>query len=517
MGRSFFNEDFASTPISTDTKDWDRRLGMLYLKNTADLSEHRTEFFEGEEHLVIPTVAAVQGVLNGQLLPIASIEASLPAWEGVAVTMSHPKKNGQDVSANTKEAIEDFVIGRFFNAHIDGTKFKGEFWINLSKLDEHEDGDEFLQLVSEGATIEVSTSYWAKADNQSGIFEGKQYNGIQQNLVPNHVAILLHETGACSVEDGCGTPRTNKDTESDMSETITTNCDEERKKNALTKLRDKLGGMVMDTLSALDVNRISHGQIRDNLRSEITSQERSDSWVFIVDVFDDEVIYGRELATGEVDLFSRSYSVGSQPNYEINIDEPVEVQQVIDYQPVSNSQEEENHMDRDAIIERLVANEDIPFDAEQLASMTDDQIAHLATNLDAKPADDTEEVIKTPAADAPTDEPVQNASALSPEVVESLNALGADGIQNVVNASKELAEQRDAAKNALVSKMVANSAVTIDEATLRRMDLEGLEGVARMAGLDVSYVGAGGPVANQKESSGPPPAPSIVLDEPKSE
>lgn len=493
---------------------------MLYLRNTADLSDHRIEFFEGEEHLVIPTVAAVQGVLNGQLLPVSSLEASLPAWEGVAVTMSHPKHNGMDVSANTKESVENFVVGRFFNAHVDGNKFKGEFWINLSKLNSHEDGETLLALVEAGETIEVSTAYWCHTDNQMGVHSGKKYRGVQTNLVPNHVAILLHEVGACSVLDGCGTPRTNQETELVMEEPIVTNeC--ERKQNALQKLTSKFGEMVMSTLAGLKVNRISHGQIRDHLRNAIQSDERADSFVFIVDVFDDEVVYGREDLNGEVALFSRTYSVGSSPGYEINVDEPVEVQQVVDYTPVSNSQEEESHMnDRDALIEQLVANDGIPFDRDALTGMTDDQIAHLATNLEeptgepaAEPVVETEPVAEPFEADAPEGEPVTN--GLSPEVAEALNDLGADGIAQVVNASKELAEQRKSDKDALVSKLVGNARVTIDEPTLRRMDTEALEGVARMAGL-TSYAGAGGPVANHAASDDGntvPAPPSIVLGE----
>jgi len=169
-------------------------------------------------------------------------------------------------------------------------------------------------------------------------------------------------------------------------------------------------------------------------------------------------------------------------------------------------------MDREAQIELLVANEVIPFDRDVLTGMTDDQIAHLATNLDTQELIVEEPVVEEPVvADlAIEDEPETN--SLTAEVADALNALGADGIQQVVNASQQIAEERKSERDTLVSKLVANTKVTMDEATLRRMDLEGLQGVARMVG-DVSYAGAGGPVGNseQSESSGPPPAPSIVL------
>ncbi len=496
---------------------------MFFLKNAADLSQHRIEIFDGEEHLVIPVVAAIQGVLNGQFLPMSSLEASLPAWEGVSITMSHPKKLGEDVSANTKFAFENFVVGRFFNAIIEDNKFKGEFWINLSKINEHEDGKDFLALVEEGATIEVSTAYWCTTDNRGGIYNGTQYSGTQTNIIPNHVAILLHEVGACSVADGCGAPRTNQETDMDnQDETITepvleTNCDDDdRASNALEKLKRKFGETFFSTVmdGGLELNRISHDAIRRNIRELLTVEERSDTFIFIVDVFNDEVIYGRELPSGEVDLFSRNYTLGSSPGYEISLEDPVEVEQVVTYEPVGNSQEEESHMDRDALIERLAKNESIPFTREQFADMDDAQLTHLAANLEDETTET--ETTKTVVAD-PVVETVEDASAvqnaLTPEVAAALNVLGADGITQITNAAKELAQDRDNQKKTLVSKLVANDRVTMDEATLRRMDLEALEGVARMAGVATSYAAMGGPVVNhQEETSGPPPPPSCVLD-----
>lgn len=93
-----------------------------------------------------------------------------------------------------------------------------------------------------------------------------------------------------------------------------------------------------------------------------------------------------------------------------------------------------------------------------------------------------------------------------------MNALGADGIKDIQNSAAALAEERKTEKDSIVSKLIANEGVTIDEATLRRMDLEALQGVARMAGVSVNYAGAGGPIRNSaEESKGPPAPPSIVL------
>lgn len=311
--------------------------------------------------------------------------------------------------------------------------------------------------------------------------------------------------------------------ESEVKEVVK-NCNDDREKGIMTKLREKFGGMVMDVFRGLNANNehlISHDQIRQDLRELITVDERSDAFIFIVDVFDTQVVYGRELPSGEVDLFSRNYSIeNSDPaNFSIEIEDPVEVRQVVTFEPVSNTQKEESPMDRDALIERLATHEATPFTREQLTDLSDEQLSYMATNLEAEATEDPtkEGIVPTPVEDLgkPTEvvKPKEEGAiaGVDPEVVAALNALGADGIKQIQNSAAELADQREETKKALVSKLVANDRVTMDEATLRRMDLEALEGVARMAGIDTSYAGVGGPVVNRKESSGPPSPPSIVL------
>ena len=63
----------------------------------------------------------------------------------------------------------------------------------------------------DGDIIEVSTGYFADKLDESGEFEGEEYDGVQINLRPDHLAILPNTIGACSVDDGCGFPRTNAD------------------------------------------------------------------------------------------------------------------------------------------------------------------------------------------------------------------------------------------------------------------------------------------------------------------
>lgn len=58
--------------------------------------------------------------------------------------------------------------------------------------------------------LEVSTGYWHDGRQQAGSFDGEPYREVQRSLLSDHLAILPNERGACSVNDGCGTPRVNR-------------------------------------------------------------------------------------------------------------------------------------------------------------------------------------------------------------------------------------------------------------------------------------------------------------------
>lgn len=498
---------------------------VVFQVHAVDTSERHIEIMDGEEFLVIPVVAAVEGVLNNYYLPIESIEASLPAWEGVPVTLSHPKQYGQDISANTKFAKENYCVGFFFNAHIDEDKFKGEFWIQLSSLNNKDDGQALLNKLDNDEVVEVSTAYWCQTNGTTGVYKGKSYEGIQFNLVPNHVAILVNEIGACSVVDGCGTPRTNsKEEDMDKGE-IQTNC--EKRDGFLQKLKNSLGEGIMHLLNA---NRMSFGDIERKLREEISKNERSDTFIWVLEVYDNEVVYGREFANGEVDLLSSKYSIGSSPGYDVSLEDPVQVDRVVTYEPRTNSSQEEDNMNREQLIERLATNDKVPFSRDALTAMKDDELNYLVSNLEddtAEPAgtgDDknksteatVEPSVTEPAPVVQDQQVQQNNNKLSDDVVARLNELGSDGISQILNSAKELQQQRKDQKDAIISRLVANQACTIPESSLRNMDLEGLQGVAKMLQKS-NFGGAGGPVrfdVNSEDRDVPAP-PSCVLPDAK--
>lgn len=192
----------------------------FHVQASADTSSVRNETFMGREFLVIPIVCLVQGVLHSANaeapeLALYSEFAAVPAgWNGRPLMMNHPSINGEPTYANQPKILEAFAFGYLFNTigDIDTLSLKSEAWIDVLRVTEL--GGEVqttIDRINAGETIEVSTGLFCATLESSGLYNGIKYEGIWQNIVPDHLAFLSEGSiGACSIEMGCGTPRINQ-------------------------------------------------------------------------------------------------------------------------------------------------------------------------------------------------------------------------------------------------------------------------------------------------------------------
>ncbi len=165
---------------------------------------------KGKRYLVAPTVALRSGVLNGEFVPADEVAKYADAWNGRPVPLGHPKQDGQAISANSMD-LWDETPAMFWGATVDGDALKGEIWIDIAKAEKvGGQATQLLQRLRNNEAIDVSTGYFRDFIESPGTHDGKAYSGIARNLRPDHIAILLNETGACSWADGCGVPRINE-------------------------------------------------------------------------------------------------------------------------------------------------------------------------------------------------------------------------------------------------------------------------------------------------------------------
>ena len=182
------------------------------LRVSAENGELQTSQLNGQEHLIVPAVILVEGVLfssNAEhpALALAEEFGIFPqSWDGRPVVYNHPKLNGEACSANSPAVWESDVIGLLFNSNTLGTRLRSSMWLNKDKTP-----PEIITILEEGGTLEVSTGIYALEEESEGTYNNEGYEVIWRNIVPDHLAILPPGTiGACSIADGCGAPRLNQ-------------------------------------------------------------------------------------------------------------------------------------------------------------------------------------------------------------------------------------------------------------------------------------------------------------------
>lgn len=166
---------------------------------------------DGREHVIVPATIIVAGVLNGELVPPEALADFADGWNGRPIPIRHPTDEaGNYIIANEPSVIEASVVGQFFNASFDGERIAGEMWLDMAKAQRlGAEAMGLLRRLEAGEVVELSTGYYAHVEPCAGTYKGKPYTGIQADLVPDHIALLPDEVGACSVADGCGAGRRN--------------------------------------------------------------------------------------------------------------------------------------------------------------------------------------------------------------------------------------------------------------------------------------------------------------------
>ncbi len=178
--------------------------------------QSREEDYQGRTHLVVPVVAMVGDIVTTGILadgpefiPASVLAETASAWDGRPIIAYHPLAEG---TANTPTLWQRDVFGQVFNAEFSDNRLRMEAWIDIAAA-ERVGGDaaEVLQLLRDGAIVEVSIGALALVRDQSGMSPaGEEYSARWEVIIPDHLAIGLQQhgsVGACSAEMGCGANR----------------------------------------------------------------------------------------------------------------------------------------------------------------------------------------------------------------------------------------------------------------------------------------------------------------------
>lgn len=181
----------------------------------------RTEQLDGVEHVVVPVVALVEGVLHAsnapapELVRFESFAVSPQQWNGRPVVCDHPADaEGEPVSANDLHVREAVSFGWLANAAAANGRLLVEAWLNPEKARRvGRDAARVVERVRAGEVVEVSVGAWVTTEARRGVWRRpdgttQEYQAEWVTVASDHLAMLPEgATGACSVAAGCGAPR----------------------------------------------------------------------------------------------------------------------------------------------------------------------------------------------------------------------------------------------------------------------------------------------------------------------
>jgi hypothetical protein len=167
----------------------------------------RTETYKDREHIVVPVVALLEGVVHAMNAKtaefVSSDELRTAGWDGRPVFLNHPMVKGRPVSGNNPTILEEKCIGTVFNTAMKKGKLTMEAWLDKERTQEI--APTLLTRIEQLEPIEISVGVFVETDDSTGEYDGKKYAGAWHDIVPDHLALLDEaQEGACSREMGCG-------------------------------------------------------------------------------------------------------------------------------------------------------------------------------------------------------------------------------------------------------------------------------------------------------------------------
>lgn len=184
----------------------------------------RREQRNGRDVIVVPSVTLPDNiVMNGIRYPADEIEKGYKTLERTPAPLGHPNLNGKFVSASDPEGLVQGWIGAWNeNVRREDGKVKLDKIIDVVHANQSEGGKAVLAAIDAGEPIHTSTGLYGMTVPTVNDSEAKMY---MTNMMFDHDAILLHEEGAATPEQGVGMLVNAKDKEGADVEVVNSSLD----------------------------------------------------------------------------------------------------------------------------------------------------------------------------------------------------------------------------------------------------------------------------------------------------
>lgn len=497
----------------------------------------RHAMYRDVEHLVVPLVAMVEGVVwpvNApfpEFVSAKTLAAHPEGWNGRPVVNDHPYRSGDYVSANNPEVLVEEKFGEIFNARFAKKALRMEAWFNPILADAiGERAVEILDRARKHDDIEVSGGWFLTLVEREGTFNGKKFQGEWTELVPDHMAFLSKGAkGACSIEMGCGAPRTARmhvfsanhetiDIQEQPMAAEATETPAEQPKSWVSKFlssfrEDKTGRpIVMAGAGSFDMSG-TDSQLRSDLATELRAKVPGFMGVEGVNSKEGVVLFS-SMPRNEWEFFTHAFT---NRGGKVKLSgEPAKVEPVTRFEPVAAStsqpvaaasggcgcgENKETSMDRSARVAAIIANPKSGFTTAHqavLASMTDEQLTAAEAVVVEVPAvaAPSQSAAPTAAPAVAAQVPPQTAgtvagmvaAAAQPETEEQTLARF-PRIRDIVNNHESVQAAR---RGVLVTKLNNKDVqVAFSEQELKDMPLAQLEKFAAAMKVDTPTVATG--------------------------
>jgi outer membrane biosynthesis protein TonB len=479
----------------------------------------RAAVFNDRPHIVVPVVAMVEGVVHAansdapEFVPAESFQKAPVGWNGRPVCTGHPMISGEFVSANDPNILERYSIGSIFNSFSSATELKMEAWVDKDRAAKPGSvGERILQRLENNETLEVSVGAFIVSEERSGNHNGKDFKRVWTDIIPDHLALLSEgDTGACSVNSGCGANRVAKRylvTAQGYQEAPVP--DEPTPKRTI---RQRLLDLIKFR-TARDEEDMSDSEIRKLLDRALNDSEPA--YLGIDSVFhkDSLVVYAVAPSEG-FKLLRRGFKLNADGSVSL-ADDKEEVLPVTTFEPVRAASASEQpqltancgckgakEMTKEQRVQALIDNAKTPYqevDRTWLMTVPDDRLTALESVETASPTPPNPPTPKpepqpktepnpqptpSPAPPTPTPPPPTVNASVAPQTAEQYINMAPSELQESLREGMRAAKAR---RDSVLSALKGTGRCTLTDEELAGYSTDGLDKLLALSGAQIPVV-----------------------------